>query len=47
MTIKKRIIDPEVEKNGITLSEKSHKDFHILYGKKNNTEDQIKEFLSN
>jgi hypothetical protein len=31
--------------NGITLSEKSHKEFHKKYGIKNNTEEQIKEFI--
>jgi len=32
--------------NGITLSEKAHKEFHKKYGKKNNTKGQIKEFLN-
>jgi hypothetical protein len=31
--------------NGITLSEKAHKEFHKIYGQKNNTEDQLKEYL--
>jgi hypothetical protein len=31
--------------NGITLSEKAHKDFHHKYGKKNNTKEQLEEFL--
>lgn len=31
--------------NGITLSEKAHKEFHKIYGKKNNTREQIEEFL--
>lgn len=31
--------------NGITLSEKSHKEFHKKYGKINNTKEQIEEFL--
>lgn len=31
--------------NGITLSKKSHEEFHKLYGRKNNTLDQLKEFL--
>ena len=32
--------------NGITLSEKSHKEFHKIYGKKNNTYEQLNEFLN-
>lgn len=32
--------------NGITLSEKSHVEFHKKYGKRNNTKEQIVEFLS-
>jgi len=31
--------------NGITLSEKSHKEFHTKYGIKNNTREQLMEFL--
>ena len=31
--------------NGITLSKKSHKDFHKKYGSKNNTREQLQEFL--
>jgi len=31
--------------NGITLSEKAHKEFHKKYGNQNNTLEQIKEFL--
>ena len=31
--------------NGITLSEKAHKDFHNIYGNKNNTKEQLEEFL--
>lgn len=31
--------------NGITLSEKAHREFHKKYGFKNNTKKQIKEFL--
>lgn len=31
--------------NGITLSEKSHIEFHKKYGKKNNTREQMEEFL--
>jgi len=32
--------------NGITLCEKAHKEFHKKYGRKNNNEDQILEFLT-
>lgn len=32
--------------NGITLSEKEHKKFHKIYGRKNNTKKQLKEFLN-
>lgn len=31
--------------NGITLSEKSHREFHKKYGIKNNTREQLEEFL--
>ena len=31
--------------NGITLSEKAHRDFHKIYGIKNNTKEQIYEFM--
>ncbi len=31
--------------NGITLSKKMHDKFHKIYGKKNNTKKQLKEFL--
>jgi len=31
--------------NGIVLSEKSHREFHQKYGKKNNTREQLEEFL--
>ncbi len=31
--------------NGITLSEKSHMEFHKIYGRKNNTREQLVEFL--
>jgi hypothetical protein len=31
--------------NGITLSEKAHKEFHKKYGIRNNTKEQLKEFL--
>src|ERR1035437_1834227 len=33
-------------KSGITLSEKAHKEFHRIYGTKNNTQEQLVEFLS-
>lgn len=32
--------------NGITLSEKAHKEFHQIYGKKNNNRKQLEEFLN-
>lgn len=32
--------------NGITLSEKAHKEFHKIYGIKNNTREQLEEFLA-
>jgi hypothetical protein len=32
--------------NGITLSEASHKEFHRIYGKENNTKEQLEEFLN-
>lgn len=31
--------------NGITLSEKAHREFHKKYGQKNNTKEQLYEFL--
>ena len=31
--------------NGITLCDKCHKEFHIQYGKKNNNQEQINQFL--
>lgn len=31
--------------NGITLSLKAHKEFHKIYGKSNNTKEQLDEFL--
>lgn len=31
--------------NGITLSKKAHKDFHKIYGVRNNTREQLDEFL--
>lgn len=36
-----------VLENGITLSKESHKEFHKIYGIKNNTRKQLEEFLSN
>ena len=33
--------------NGITLSEKAHKEFHKQYGVKNNSREQLIEFLNN
>ena len=33
--------------NGITLSDKAHKEFHKKYGIKNNTREQLEEFLNN
>jgi len=33
--------------NGITLLEKAHIDFHKIYGKNNNTKEQLDEFLNN
>jgi hypothetical protein len=32
--------------NGITLSERAHREFHKKYGKKNNTREQLLEFIS-
>jgi len=32
--------------NGITLSEKAHLEFHKIYGKRNNTREQLIEFLN-
>ena len=32
--------------NGITLSEKAHREFHKKYGKENNTKEQLNEFLN-
>ena len=32
--------------NGITLSEKAHREFHQIYGRKNNTKEQLQEFLT-
>lgn len=32
--------------NGITLSNKAHREFHKIYGKENNTKKQINEFLN-
>ena len=33
--------------NGITLSKEAHLEFHKIYGIKNNTKEQIKNYLSN
>lgn len=33
--------------NGVTLSEKAHKEFHNKYGQRNNTKAQLLEFISN
>ena len=33
--------------NGITLCKKCHKEFHKIYGNKNNTWEQLSEFLNN
>jgi len=33
--------------NGITLSRKAHDEFHKIYGKKNNSREQLLEFLQN
>ena len=33
--------------NGITLSDKAHKEFHKKYGIRNNTREQIEEFINN
>ena len=35
-----------VVENGVTLSKKSHREFHFLYGNKNNTQGQLNEFLT-
>lgn len=32
--------------NGITLSDRAHKEFHQIYGRKNNTREQLEEFLT-
>lgn len=32
--------------NGITLSDKAHREFHRLFGRKNNTKEQLEEFLN-
>jgi hypothetical protein len=32
--------------NGITLCKKCHDEFHKIYGKYNNTKEQLEEFLS-
>ena len=33
--------------NGVTLCEDCHKEFHSIYGYRNNTEEQYKEFINN
>ena len=33
--------------NGITFSDKAHIEFHKKYGRKNNTKEQLEEFLAN
>ena len=33
--------------NGITLSDKAQKEFHKIYGRKNNNKEQLDEFLTN
>lgn len=33
--------------NGITLTKEEHEEFHKKYGKKNNTKEQLEEFLNN
>jgi len=33
--------------NGVTLSEKSHREFHKIYSKRNNTREQLIEFFNN
>lgn len=33
--------------NGITLSERAHKEFHSIYGIRNNTHEQLREYLIN
>ena len=33
--------------NGITLSEKAHKEFHKIYGARNNTRSELEDFLKN
>ena len=32
--------------NGITMTKKIHKEFHKIYGKRNNTKEQLEEFLA-
>lgn len=34
-----------ITSNGITLSEKAHREFHKKYGRRNNTKEQLEEFL--
>ena len=33
--------------NGVTLSKESHREFHKKYGRKNNTKEQLEEFINN
>jgi len=33
--------------NGITFCQKCHRKFHYIYGRKNNTQEQLDEFLNN
>ena len=33
--------------NGVTLSDKAHQEFHQKYGKRNNTKQQLEDFLNN
>ena len=33
--------------NGITLSSEAHEEFHKIYGKVNNTQEQLNQFLNN
>jgi len=36
-----------ITSNGITISEQVHKEFHKKYGKRNNTKEQLEEFIKN
>ena len=33
--------------NGVTLCDECHKEFHDIYGNRNNTEEQYNEFIEN